>query len=68
MMASPPRHALAGLAAAFSGVAAVFLVKAFVTPTDALLAKMSVDAVRMVDPTRELTLVGNLYFMTASLI
>jgi aminobenzoyl-glutamate transport protein len=38
------RHPLAGLAAAFSGVAAVFLVNLFVTPTDALLAEMTNDA------------------------
>jgi aminobenzoyl-glutamate transport protein len=60
------RHPLAGLAAAFSGVAAVFLVNLFVTPTDALLAEMTNDAIRLVDPAREVTLVGNLYFMIAS--
>ena len=62
------RHPLAGLAAAFSGVAAVFLVNVFVTPTDALLAEMTNDAIRLVDPSREVTLVGNLYFMIASSI
>ena len=62
------RHPLAGLAAAFSGVAAVFLVNVFVTPTDALLAEMTNDAIRMVDPSREVTLVGNLYFMIVSSI
>lgn len=62
------RHPLAGLAAAFSGVAAVFLVNLFVTPTDALLAEMTNDAIGLVDPTREVTLVGNLYFMIASSI
>ena len=62
------RHPLAGLAAGFSGVAAVFLVNVFVTPTDALLAEMTNDAIALVDPTREVTLVGNLYFMIASSI
>lgn len=62
------RHPLAGLAAAFGGVAAVFLVNLFVTPTDALLAEMTNDAIRLVDPAREVTLVGNLYFMIASSI
>ena len=47
------RHPLAGLAAAFSGVAGVFLVNLFVTPTDALLAEMTNDAIRLVDPARE---------------
>ena len=62
------RHPLAGLAAAFSGVAAVFLVNLFVTPTDALLAEMTNDAIHMVDPNRSITLVGNLYFMIVSSI
>lgn len=62
------RHPLAGLAAAFSGVAAVFLVNLFVTPTDALLAEMTNDAIHLVDPSRSVTLVGNLYFMIASSI
>lgn len=62
------RHPLAGLAAGFSGVAAVFLVNIIVTPTDALLAEMTNDAIRLVDPAREITLVGNLYFMIVSSI
>ena len=62
------RHPLAGLAAAFSGVAGVFLVNLFVTPTDALLAEMTNDAIRLVDPEREVSLVGNLFFMIASSI
>ena len=62
------RHPLAGLAAAFSGVAGVFLVNLFVTPTDALLAEMTNDAIRLVDPNQNVTLVGNLYFMIASSI
>ncbi len=62
------RHPLAGLAAAFSGVAAVFLVNLFVTPTDALLAEMTNDAIHLVDPARNITLVGNLYFMIVSSI
>jgi aminobenzoyl-glutamate transport protein len=62
------RHPLAGLAAAFSGVAGVFLVNLFVTPTDALLAEMTNDAIHLVDPNRGVTLVGNLYFMIVSSI
>jgi aminobenzoyl-glutamate transport protein len=60
------RHPLAGLAAAFSGVAGVFLVNLFVTPTDALLVEMTNDAIALVDPAAEITLVGNLYFMIVS--
>jgi len=62
------RHPLAGLAAGFSGVAAVFLVNVFVTPTDALLVEMTNDAVRTVNPNAQITIVGNLYFMIASSI
>ena len=62
------RHPLAGLAAAFSGVAGVFLVNLFVTPNDALLVAMTNDAIALAEPGREITLVGNLYFMIASSI
>jgi aminobenzoyl-glutamate transport protein len=60
------RHPLAGLAAGFSGVAGVFLVNVFVTPTDALLVEVTNDAVRTVDPGRQISVVGNLFFMIAS--
>jgi aminobenzoyl-glutamate transport protein len=62
------RHPLAGLAAGFSGVAAVFLVNVFVTPTDALLVEVTNDAVRSVDPSKTISVVGNLFFMIASSI
>jgi aminobenzoyl-glutamate transport protein len=62
------RHPLAGLAAGFSGVAAVFLVNVFVTPTDALLVEVTNDAVRTVNPAAQITVVGNLFFMIASSI
>ena len=62
------RHPLAGLAAGFSGVAAVFLVNVFVTPTDALLTEVTNDAIRTVNPNLQITLVGNLFFMIVSSI
>ena len=62
------RHPLAGLAAGFSGVAAVFLVNVFVTPTDALLVEVTNDAIRAVNPNAEINVVGNLFFMIASSI
>ncbi|MFO1090042.1 MAG: AbgT family transporter [Hyphomicrobiales bacterium] len=62
------RHPLAGLAAGFAGVAAVFLVNVFVTPTDALLTEVTNDAIRTVNPNAQITVVGNLYFMIASSI
>ncbi|PZR01057.1 MAG: p-aminobenzoyl-glutamate transporter [Cereibacter sphaeroides] len=60
------RHPLAGLAAAFSGVAAVFLVNFFPTPTDGLLVAVTNDAVRTVNPAAQISDVGNLFFMIAS--
>lgn len=62
------RHPLAGLAAGFSGVAAVFLVNVFVTPTDALLVEVTNDAIRAVNPAAQISVVGNLYFMIVSSI
>jgi aminobenzoyl-glutamate transport protein len=62
------RHPLAGLAAGFSGVAAVFLVNVFVTPTDALLVEVTNDAIRTVNPEAQISVVGNLFFMIASSI
>lgn len=62
------RHPLAGLAAGFSGVAAVFLVNVFVTPTDALLVEVTNDAIRAVNPAAQISVVGNLFFMIASSI
>lgn len=62
------RHPLAGLAAGFSGVAAVFLVNVFVTPTDALLVEVTNDAIRTVNPDAQINVVGNLFFMIASSI
>ncbi len=62
------RHPLAGLAAGFSGVAAVFLVNVFVTPTDALLVEVTNDAIRSVNPAAQISVVGNLFFMIVSSI
>ncbi len=62
------RHPLAGLAAAFGGVASVFLVNVFVTPTDALLVAVTNDAIHMVNPNAAITDVGNLFFMIVSSI
>ncbi len=62
------RHPLAGLAAGFSGVAAVFLVNVFVTPTDALLVEVTNDAIRTVNPALQINVIGNIFFMIVSSI
>lgn len=60
------RHPFAGLAAAFSGVAAAFGVNFFVKPIDVILADMTNDAIHLVDPSRSIDLTANLYFGIAS--
>jgi aminobenzoyl-glutamate transport protein len=60
------RHPLAGLAAAFSGVAAGFGVNFLVKPIDGILAEMTTDAARIVDPTKSIELTANFYFGVVS--
>jgi aminobenzoyl-glutamate transport protein len=56
------RNPLAGLAAAFSGVAAVFGVNLIITPLDAVLTEVTNDAIHLIDPSKSLYLTANLYF------
>jgi aminobenzoyl-glutamate transport protein len=56
------RHPLAGLAAAFAGVAAAFGVNFLVKPIDGILAEMTNDAIHIVDPARNIDLTANFYF------
>lgn len=56
------RHPLAGLAAAFAGVAAAFGVNVLVKPIDGILAEMTNDAIHLVDPARSIDLTANFYF------
>jgi aminobenzoyl-glutamate transport protein len=60
------RHPLVGLAAAFAGVAAAFGANFFVKPIDGVLAEMSNDAIRVVDPAGTINLTANFYFGIAS--
>jgi aminobenzoyl-glutamate transport protein len=60
------RHPLAGLAAAFAGVAAAFGVNFFVKPIDGILAEMTMDAIHIVDPAGSMDLTSNFYFGVAS--
>ncbi|MBX3440238.1 MAG: AbgT family transporter, partial [Planctomycetaceae bacterium] len=60
------KHPLAGLAAAFAGVAAAFGVNFLVKPIDGILAEMTNDAIRIVDPTGAIDITSNLYFGIAS--
>jgi aminobenzoyl-glutamate transport protein len=60
------RHPLAGLAAAFAGVAAAFGVNFLVKPIDGILAEMTNDAIHIVDPAKSIDLTANFYFGIAS--
>jgi aminobenzoyl-glutamate transport protein len=60
------RHPLAGLAAAFGGVAAAFGANFLVKPIDGILAEMTNDAIHIVDPAQSIALTANFYFGIAS--
>jgi aminobenzoyl-glutamate transport protein len=60
------RHPLAGLAAAFAGVAAAFGANFLVKPIDGILAEMTNDAIHSVDPTLSIDMAANFYFGVAS--
>jgi aminobenzoyl-glutamate transport protein len=60
------RHPLAGLAAAFAGVAAAFGANFLVKPIDGILAEMTNDAIHIVDPSKSISLTANFYFGVAS--
>jgi aminobenzoyl-glutamate transport protein len=62
------RHPLAGLAATFAAVAAVFSVNIFVKPLDGILVGITNDAIAMVNPGRSISLTSNLWFSIASVL
>lgn len=60
------RHPLAGLAAAFAGVSGGFSANLLVGTVDPLLAGISTEAARLIDPTYQVTATANWYFMAVS--
>jgi aminobenzoyl-glutamate transport protein len=60
------RHPLAGLAAAFAGVAAAFGANFLVKPIDGILEEMTNDSIHIVDPSTSVALTANFYFGVAS--
>jgi aminobenzoyl-glutamate transport protein len=56
------RHPLAGMAAAFAGVAGGFGVNLLITPTDAVLTEITNESIALVDPTVTIDLTANLWF------
>lgn len=62
------RHPLAGMAAAFAGVAGGFGVNFLITPTDAVLTEITNEAIALVEPGRTIAITDNLYFGIGSTI
>jgi aminobenzoyl-glutamate transport protein len=60
------RHPLAGLAAAFAGVSGGFSANLLLGTIDPLLAGISQEAARIIDPTYTVTPACNYYFMVVS--
>ncbi len=60
------RHPLAGLAATFAGVSGGFSANLLMGTVDTLLAGLTTQAAKIIDPSYEVTIVANWYFMIAS--
>lgn len=60
------RHPLAGIAVGYASTTAGFSANLIVAGTDALLAGISTEAVRIVNPAYQVSIVSNWYFMAAS--
>jgi aminobenzoyl-glutamate transport protein len=59
------RHPLAGMAAAYAGVSAVFAVNIIFTPIDSMLTEITDEAIGLTDGS-PLTIAANYFFMVAS--
>lgn len=66
--ASIGRHPLAGMAAAFAGVAGGFGVNILLTPTDAVLTEITNESIHLVDPAQSISITANMWFGIASTI
>jgi aminobenzoyl-glutamate transport protein len=62
------RHPLAGLAASFAAVAAVFSVNIMVKPLDGILVGITNDAIHLVNPNLSIDLLSNFWFSVASVL
>ncbi len=62
------RHPLAGLAASFAGVAAVFSVNILIKPLDGILTGITNDAIHLMNPSRSIDLTANFWFSVASVL
>lgn len=62
------RHPLAGIAAAFAGVSAIFAVNMLITPLDGVLTEITNDAIHLLDPSQSLDLMATFFFSLVSLV
>jgi aminobenzoyl-glutamate transport protein len=62
------RNPLAGLAASFAAVAAVFSVNLFPKPLDGILVGITNDAIHLINPNLSISLLANLWFSIASVL
>jgi aminobenzoyl-glutamate transport protein len=62
------RHPLAGLAASFAGVAAVFSVNILIKPLDGILVGITNDAIHILNPSLSIDLASNFWFSVASVL
>lgn len=60
------RHPLVGLAAAFSGVSGGFAANLLLSPTDVILAGLTQEAARLIDPAYVVTPMASYFFLAAS--
>src|SRR5690606_39727076 len=60
------RHPLAGLAAAFAGVSGGYSANLMLGTVDPLLAGLSEEAARIIDPSYQVNATANYYFMFVS--
>jgi aminobenzoyl-glutamate transport protein len=59
------RHPLAGLAAGFAGVAAIFMVNILIAPTDAMITEIANESIALAGGT-PITIVANFFFSAVS--
>jgi aminobenzoyl-glutamate transport protein len=62
------RHPLAGMAAAFAGVAGGFGVNVLITPLDAVLTEITNESIHLVQPAKSIDLTANLWFGIGSTV
>jgi aminobenzoyl-glutamate transport protein len=61
------RHPLAGMAAAYAGVSAIFAVNVLITPIDSMLTEITNEAIGLTDA-EPITVTANLHFSIASAV